>query len=156
MPVFRFIFVWSFFFCFLYLFLCFSFRVPALLGCGSSYFLSVLHPPCAACEPACLRVPFVCCLLVFLISFLILSFFSSVPFFYFDFDVVCLILSSSFGYFYLCCRFGFGACCVCSSHQTRLSTRRHRAHPVSVPIVPRREIQESSVVTNPRHRDITV
>ena len=30
---------------------------------------------------------------------------------------------------------------VCSSHQTVLSTRRHPAHPVSVPILPPREIQ---------------
>ena len=31
--------------------------------------------------------------------------------------------------------------CVCSSHETVLSTRRHPVHPVSVPILPPREIQ---------------
>ena len=31
--------------------------------------------------------------------------------------------------------------CVCSSHQTVFSTRRHAAHPVSVPILPPREMQ---------------
>ena len=71
------------FVCFLYRLLRFFFRFPALLVGGFCYFVSVLHPPCAACEPASLCIPRMCCLLSFL-AFLILIlifFFSSFPIF---------------------------------------------------------------------------
>ena len=56
--------------CFLFRLLRFSFCFPALLGgafCSFVYtFVSVLHTPRAACEPANLRIPLVCCLACFL------------------------------------------------------------------------------------------
>ena len=55
---------------------CFFFRFPALLDDGFWYFVSVLHPPRAACELASLRIPLaVCCLLSFL-ALLIFIYFS--------------------------------------------------------------------------------
>ena len=80
-PVFHLISVWSCFFCFFFRLLCFLFHVSALLRCGLCHFLFVLYPPCTACEPACLRIPIVCCLRSFLILFLIYIyiFFFSLP-----------------------------------------------------------------------------
>ena len=62
-PVFPFLFVSSFSVGFLHRLLRFSFRFHALLGGGFCSFVSVLHPPRAACEPDSLRIPPVCCLL---------------------------------------------------------------------------------------------
>ena len=48
-----------------------------------------------------------------------LFYFFSLPslFFYFNLDVVCLVLSCSCGYYFkICCLRGFGFCCVCASH----------------------------------------
>ena len=61
-----------------------SFRFPTLLGGGLCYFVSVLHPPRAACEPANLRISPVWCIHSFLLFtvpgihfiFLLFSFFS--------------------------------------------------------------------------------
>ena len=63
------------------------FRFPALLGGGFCSFVSVLNLPCAACEPASLRIPLVCCLLSFLalLIFTYYFFFSSFPIFRFRF-----------------------------------------------------------------------
>ena len=61
----------------------FAFRFPALLGGGFCSFVSVLHPPCAAREPASLRIPFVCCLISFLV-FLIFIYFIFLLFFFFS------------------------------------------------------------------------
>ena len=110
-------------------FCCFSFvswiaffvyfsRFPALLGGGFCSFVSVLHPPCAACEPASLRIPPVCCLLSFLalLIFIFLFLFSSLPFFLFRFGR-CLFHPVLFLWvsFMLSPRFRF-LLCVRSSH----------------------------------------
>ena len=94
----------------------FAFRFPALLGGGFCSFVSVLNLPCAACEPASLRIPLVCCLLSFLALLILFFYFSSLtpPIFLFRFGRR-FILSCSCGY-YLCRLLGFGLCCVCSSH----------------------------------------
>ena len=92
-SVFPFLFVLSFSVCFLYRLVRFSFRFPALLG-GLCSFVSVLHPP-----PRCLRARKSSCSPCVLSSFLlfiylfIYLFFSCFPFFDFDLDVVCFILS---------------------------------------------------------------
>ena len=78
-----FVFSLSFFVCCSYRLLLFCFRFPALLGGGFCSFVSVLHPPCAAREPASLRIPFVCCLISFLV-FLIFIYFIFLLFFFFS------------------------------------------------------------------------
>ena len=93
-----FLFVLSFSVCFLCRLVRFSFRFPAHLGGGFCPFFLVLQPPRAACEPACMRIPLVYCLLAFLL-FIYFIFFCSFPFFDFDLDVVCSILSFSCAYY---------------------------------------------------------
>ena len=92
---------------------------PALLGGGFCFFfVSVLHPPSTACEPASLRIPLVCCLLSFL-AFLrswfkkkkkILPCFSISS--WTSFVSSCLVLVVIL----YCVSSVFGFCCVCVLH----------------------------------------
>ena len=63
-SVFHFLFVsfLSFSVCFLCHIVRLSFRFPALLGGGFCSFVSELHPPRAASEPASMRILLACCL----------------------------------------------------------------------------------------------
>ena len=93
-----------------------------LLGGGFSFFVSVLHPPCAACEPASLRIPIVRCLffLALLISicfiFLLLLPYFSISI-WTSFVSSCLVLVSI-----ICAvssvsvSVSVSVVCVCSSH----------------------------------------
>ena len=88
---------------------CIAFSVRFSLPCLSSAvvlpYVPVLHPPRAACEPANLRIPVVCCLLSCLLFCLLAFVFSSstsIPslLFYFDLKVVLFHHDFSCGYEY--------------------------------------------------------
>ena len=156
------LFVLSFFVCFSYRLLRFFFRFSALLSGEFCYFVSALHPPCAACEPANLRIPLVRCILSFLalLVFIYFIFFSSFPIFRFRFGC-CLFHPALFLWvlFMMSPRFWFMLCVLHIKPAFLPVDIQHTqcpAHPVSVPILPPREIQTSSVVTKPRHRDTTL
>ena len=140
------------FVCFLYRLLRFFFRFPALLVGGFCYFVSVLHPPCAACEPASLCIPRMCCLLSFL-AFLILIlifFFSSFPIFRIRFGRR-LFHPVLFLWVSIYAVSSVSVSVVCVLH-IKPSFYPSTSSTPSV-ILPPREIQTSSVVKNLRHRD---
>ena len=78
----------------------FSFRFPAFLGAGFCYSLisSRRHTPPAPLRAWDMCIPLACCFLSCVLN-VDLFYFSSLPFFDFDLDIVCFILSFSCGYY---------------------------------------------------------
>ena len=102
------LFVLSFSVCFLYRLLL-SFRFPTLLNGGFCYFVSVLNPPRAACEPASTRIPLACCTLSCVLPVYLL-YFSSLPSL-FRFRFGHRLFHPIFFLWVLCCLLGFGFRC---------------------------------------------
>ena len=131
-------FILSFSVCFFHRLLRSSFRVAALLGGRFCNFVSVLHAPCSAREPASLwRIPLVCFLVSSWSSFF-LYFFSRIFCLHIRFrygrrlfhPVLFLYVLFTMSPRFLLLLFVFFAL------NRSLSTRRQPTHPVSVPVVP--------------------